>query len=141
MTLLVALALQESPAQAYHGHGGSGWGWGIGAGLATGAIIGAAATAGRPSLGAPDYKGRDYWRIDNEAPFPITVKTDFPPNPSCPGYTIYPGDRMVKAYRMYDFGFIVSGGGKQNKLGSMYHNLAIGIDQFGNLQILNQWNQ
>jgi len=102
------------------------YGGGVGIGLGFGPSI---------PKGALDSKGRDYWRINNEAPFPITVQSDRKSK------RIKPGKRMVKLHRYGDFNFMVMGGGKQNKVGSLDHNLAIGLDQQGNLTIVSGWNQ
>jgi hypothetical protein len=106
--------------------GGPYWGPGVGVGIGFG-----------PSYpkGAVDKMGRDYWRIDNEAPFAITVQSDRKRK------MMRPGKRMVKLHRFGDFNFMVMGGGIQQKLGSYDHNLAIGLDQTGNLQIIGSWNQ
>jgi hypothetical protein len=120
--------------------------WGVGGGVGGyggGVGFGVSDSSGYPAYGpGPSYngkvrdqKGRDYWRIDNAAPFPITVQSDKETK------TLAPGQTMVRLHRRYNFGFMVLGSGKQNNLGSTAHNLAIGIDQLGNLQMLNQWNQ
>lgn len=120
---------------------GVGVGFGVGGGYPYGPYYGGPAIGVGlgfgPSYpkGAIDYMSRDYWRIDNNAPFPITVQSDRSSK------TIRPGKRMVKLHRYGDFNFMVIGGGRQNKVGSQNHNLSIGLDQKGNLQIINSWNQ